>query len=181
MDNVDESGSGYQSNAEEQEDGEDEPEDDPSSEEQEDGEDNPEDDSSSEEGDYSNEDMEEFTDDGVDLQQEEEEEPDIDDRSPDLEAEPLIPNSSYFKTQNPQRISRIIRNLLSPLPEDNTKAFREANRVIYLDVCLILGLESRTMSKGSLHDRVVTAVSKLLSIIYLPAKTNSLYFRSIMI
>ncbi len=64
-----------------------------------------------------------------------------------------------FATQNPGKVRRILRNLLSHLPSDRIKAFREANKAIYLDICLMLAIETDAeMSKTELHDAVLFKV-----------------------
>lgn len=67
--------------------------------------------------------------------------------------------STPFATQNSGKVRRILRNLLSNLSSDRKKAYREANKFIYLDICSILAIEvDATMSKSELHDVILLKV-----------------------
>lgn len=65
---------------------------------------------------------------------------------------------AYFALQDPKKISRIIRNLLSPLPVDKTKANREANRSIYMDICSILSIDLHESSKATMYNAIIAEV-----------------------
>ncbi len=69
-----------------------------------------------------------------------------------------------FLTQPPAKVRRILRNLLSHLSSDRVKAFREASRSTYLEICSKLAIVADvTMSKSKLHDAVVSKVCQLLN------------------
>lgn len=67
-------------------------------------------------------------------------------------------NSDVFSSQNPAKIRRIFRNLLSPLSKNRTKAYKEASREIYAQICSILGVSSEGLSKKNLHNRLIHKV-----------------------
>ncbi|KJA13951.1 hypothetical protein HYPSUDRAFT_150983 [Hypholoma sublateritium FD-334 SS-4] len=66
-----------------------------------------------------------------------------------------------FVAHNPGKVRRILRNLLSNLPSDRKKAYREANKSIYLNICSILALElDVALSKSELHNAILFKIER---------------------